>query len=185
MNELLPRDVVANAIFEQMKKDGTKHVWLSMENISESEIKTHFYHIWQKCLESGYDCTKEPIPVVPAQHYFMGGVKVNSDSRTSMAHLYAAGETSCNGVHGANRLASNSLLESLVFASRAAAKIAGDIATPREEKREICADVYKDEKVLQAEYKNAVRKAIHEQEIRRYESNHDDAKCRHAIAASA
>ena len=69
--------------------------------------------------------TKECIPVVPAQHYFMGGVKVNSDSRTNMEHLYAVGETSCNGVHGANRLASNSLLESLVFAKRAARKIEG------------------------------------------------------------
>ena len=75
--------------------------------------------------EEGYDVTKECIPVVPAQHYFMGGIWVDSDSRTSMEHLYAVGETSCNGVHGANRLASNSLLESLVFAKRAANRISG------------------------------------------------------------
>ena len=80
----------------------------------------HFPNIYQHCLEEGYDVTKEPIPVVPAQHYFMGGIHVDAFSKTTMDMLYAAGETSCNGVHGANRLASNSLLESLVFAKRAA-----------------------------------------------------------------
>lgn len=122
-NELNPRDIVTKAIQEQMKKDGTKFVWLSMEAIGREKILKHFPNIYQHCLEEGYDVTKECIPVVPAQHYFMGGIWVDSDSRTSMKHLYAAGETSCNGVHGANRLASNSLLESLVFAKRAAAKI--------------------------------------------------------------
>ena len=77
----------------------------------------------RKCLEEGYDILKEPAPIVPAQHYFMGGVHVDHDSETTMPHLYAVGETSCNGVHGKNRLASNSLLESLVFAKRAAQKI--------------------------------------------------------------
>ena len=86
-------------------------------------IKKHFPNIYNHCLSQGYDVTKECIPVVPAQHYFMGGIKVNSSSKTSMDHLYAIGETSCNGVHGANRLASNSLLESLVFAKRAAKEI--------------------------------------------------------------
>ena len=81
---------------------------------------THFPNIFQRCLEEGYDVRKEPIPVVPAQHYFMGGIQVDLGSRTSMKGLYACGETSCNGVHGRNRLASNSLLESLVFARRAA-----------------------------------------------------------------
>ncbi len=79
--------------------------------------------IYKHCLEEGYDVTCECIPVVPAQHYFMGGIWVDSDSQTSMKQLFAVGETSCNGVHGANRLASNSLLESLVFAKRAAEKI--------------------------------------------------------------
>ena len=124
VNELLPRDVVTKAIQEQMKKDGTDHVWLSMEKIDKETILEHFPNIYQHCLEEGYDVTKECIPVVPAQHYFMGGIWVDSDSRTSMEHLFAVGETSCNGVHGANRLASNSLLESLVFAKRAAKKIA-------------------------------------------------------------
>ena len=120
VNELLPRDVVTKAIQEQMAKDGTKYVWLSMEHIPEETILKHFPNIYEHCLEEGYDVTKECIPVVPAQHYFMGGIWVDRNSHTSMAHLFAVGETSCNGVHGANRLASNSLLESLVFAKRAA-----------------------------------------------------------------
>lgn len=124
VNELLPRDVVANAIFAEMKKEGTKHVWLSMAPIPVEEIKSHFPNIYKHCLEEGYDVTKEPIPVVPAQHYFMGGIDVDQYSKTSMERLYAAGETACNGVHGRNRLASNSLLESLVFAKRAAKHIA-------------------------------------------------------------
>ena len=126
VNELLPRDVVTKAIREQMEKDGTDHVWLSMERIDKDTILNHFPNIYHHCLEEGYDVTKECIPVVPAQHYFMGGVWVDSDSKTSMDHLFAVGETSCNGVHGANRLASNSLLESLVFAKRAAKKIGGE-----------------------------------------------------------
>ena len=123
VDELLPRDVVTKAIQEQMKKDGTDHVWLSLEKIPKEIILSHFPNIYQHCLEEGYDATKEWIPVVPAQHYFMGGIWVDSDSHTSMPNVYAVGETSCNGVHGKNRLASNSLLESLVFAKRAAREI--------------------------------------------------------------
>lgn len=126
-DELQPRDVVTAAIREQMEKDGTDHVWLSMERIDKNTILNHFPNIYEHCLEEGYDVTKEWIPVVPAQHYFMGGIWVDRDSQTSMEHLFAAGETSCNGVHGANRLASNSLLESLVFAQRAAQKIAAGL----------------------------------------------------------
>ena len=123
VDELLPRDVVSNAIFKQMEKDGMDHVWLSFLPIKDLDVRTRFPHIYQRCLEEGYDITKDWIPVVPAQHYFMGGVDVDLCSRTSMNHLYAAGETCCNGVHGANRLASNSLLESLVFAESAAKDI--------------------------------------------------------------
>ena len=128
VDELQPRDVVTQAIRKQMEKDGTDHVWLSMKNIDKETILKHFPNIYHHCLEEGYDVTREPIPVVPAQHYFMGGIWVDRDSHTSMEHLYAAGETSCNGVHGANRLASNSLLESLVFAKRAAKRITAETA---------------------------------------------------------
>lgn len=158
VDELLPRDVVANAIFKEMEKENSKNVWLSMKNIPEKEIKEHFTNIYEHCLEKGYDVTKEPIPVVPSQHYFMGGIAVNEMSKTSMERLYAVGETSCNGVHGKNRLASNSLLESLVFAKRAAKditekynKINENISTKID---------YNDYLGYQDEYKNVVLKAI-------------------------
>ena len=158
VNELLPRDVVANAIFAEMKKEGTKHVWLSMAPIPEEEIRTHFPNIYQRCLEEGYDATKEPLPVVPSQHYFMGGIDVDRYSKTSMDRLYAAGETACNGVHGRNRLASNSLLESLVFAKRAAKHIM-DGYTVLETKPEITVDETK-YRNYKEEYKAAVLAAI-------------------------
>ncbi len=120
VNELLPRDLLTQEIYKQMEKDGTEHVWEDLRTIPKEELEKHFPHIIVHCREMGYDVTKECIPVVPAQHYFMGGIKVNYESKTSMEHLYAIGETACNGVHGKNRLASNSLLESLVFAKRAA-----------------------------------------------------------------
>ena len=123
VNELLPRDVVTKAIQEEMKKEGVEHEWISFAHVPKEIILKHFPHIYERCLEEGYDLLKEPAPIVPAQHYFMGGVHVDRDSMTTMPRLYAAGETSCNGVHGKNRLASNSLSESLVFAKRAAIKI--------------------------------------------------------------
>lgn len=123
VDELLPRDVVTEAIRKQMEIDGTEFVWEDLRPIPEEELKKHFPNIVEYCREKGYDVTKECIPVVPAQHYFMGGIKVNRNSKTSMGRLYAVGETACNGVHGKNRLASNSLLESLVFAKRAAEEI--------------------------------------------------------------
>lgn len=123
VNELLPRDLLTKAILEQMEKDGTEFVWEDLRSIPREELYHHFPNIMQHCKEAGYDVTKECIPVVPAQHYFMGGIYVNYESKTSMDRLYAVGETACNGVHGKNRLASNSLLESLVFAKRAAEDI--------------------------------------------------------------
>ena len=119
-NELQPRDVVSAAIRAQMEKDGTDHVWEDMRPIGEAAIREHFPNILERCEEEGYDPIHEPIPVVPAQHYFMGGITADLSSRTALPRLYACGETCCNGVHGRNRLASNSLLESLVFAQRAA-----------------------------------------------------------------
>ena len=123
-DELQPRDVVSNAILAKMKEQGTEHVWLDFSPIPEEEILNHFPNIYKHCVEAGFDPLKTWVPVVPAQHYFMGGIYVDKDSKTTMEQLYAIGETSCNGVHGRNRLASNSLLESLVFAKRAADDIA-------------------------------------------------------------
>ena len=128
VNELLPRDVVSQEICKQMKLDGRPYVELSVTHLDPEFIKKRFPNIYSQCLAEGYDMTKEPIPVTPGQHYFMGGIKVDSDSKTSMDGLYAVGETSCNGVHGKNRLASNSLLESLVFAERAADHIAAHVS---------------------------------------------------------
>lgn len=158
VNELLPRDVVANAIYAEMKKEGSEHVWLSMAPIPEEEIKSHFPNIYRHCLDEGYDVTREPIPVVPSQHYFMGGIDVDRYSRTSMPRLYAVGETACNGVHGRNRLASNSLLESLVFAKRSALHMLGNYTHAPE-----CTSVLIDpEKYTnyKQEYKEAVLAAI-------------------------
>ncbi len=126
VDELQPRDVVSAAILAEMARTGAAHVWLSFARVPREEIEGHFTHILERCLEEGYDIREEPIPVVPAQHYFMGGIYVDSDSQTALPHLFACGETCCNGVHGRNRLASNSLLESLVFAQRAADKIMRD-----------------------------------------------------------
>ena len=122
-DELQARDIVAKKIHEQMDKDNTKHVWLYLDGHVKGDIAKRFPSIYERCLQEGYDITKERIPVVPAQHYFMGGIEVDTQSKTSMDNLYAVGETSCNGVHGKNRLASNSLLESLVFSKRAALDI--------------------------------------------------------------
>ena len=117
---------------DEMKKEGSTNVWLSLAAIPEEEIKGHFPNIYERCLEEGYDVTKESIPVVPSQHYFMGGIDVDRNSKTSMHRLYAIGETACNGVHGKNRLASNSLLESLVFAKRAAKHIVETYTKPEQ-----------------------------------------------------
>lgn len=125
-NEVLPRDLMTAEIKKQMAKDNMPYVWLDMTVLGKDVILNHFPHIYEKCLEEGFDVTKQWIPIVPAQHYYMGGIHVDKYSKTTMNNLYAVGETSCNGVHGANRLASNSLLEGLVFAKRAVNKIHDD-----------------------------------------------------------
>lgn len=119
VDELLPRDVVTEAIRKQMAEDGRPFVMLSIKHMPKEEITRRFPNIYRHCLEVGYDLSKEDIPVTPAQHYLMGGILADTYGRTSVKHLFAVGETACNGVHGANRLASNSLLESLVFSERA------------------------------------------------------------------
>lgn len=156
-DELKPRDVVSRAIFEQMEKDNKPYVWLSLNAIPKADIASHFPNIYEKCLEEGYDITKEPIPVVPAQHYFMGGIKVDEHSKTSMDCLYAAGETSCNGVHGKNRLASNSLLESLVFAQRSAWQITNEFDKYATITPQIDLEAYKD---CDKDYCEIVKKEI-------------------------
>ncbi|MBO5459572.1 MAG: L-aspartate oxidase [Lachnospira sp.] len=180
VDELLPRDVVAQAIYEQMEKDKLPYVRLSLENIDEQTIMSHFPNIYRYCLEEGYDITKEPIPVVPAQHYFMGGVHVDRDSKTTMDQLYAVGETSCNGVHGANRLASNSLLESLVFAKRAAKKITAEFADTKSDRKLVEAvsmDRYVQYDELSDTHKSEIFKEI-EREKKLHEQYINEVKCR-------
>ena len=163
VNELLPRDVLTEKIHEQMEKDHMPYVWLSMEHIPREEIEQHFPNIVEHCREKGYDVFTECIPVVPAQHYFMGGIKVNMQSKTSMDQLYAIGETACNGVHGRNRLASNSLLESLVFAKRAALDMAEHFSEVKElDELAKQADLsrYQDAEALAETYKNDVLNEI-------------------------
>lgn len=169
VDELQPRDVVAAAIKKQMEKDGKPYVWLSMKPIPKEDILSHFPHIYKKCKEEGYDVTRECIPVVPAQHYFMGGIKVDRYSKTSMDNLYATGETACNGVHGKNRLASNSLLESLVFAKRAAQRITQTFNDYDAIETNVDPATYKN---CDKNYKKIVKKEI--ERMREYHEQHNN-----------
>lgn len=169
VDELLPRDVVTEAIKKQMEIDGTEFVWEDLRPIPEEELRSHFPNIVEHCKNMGYDVFNECIPIVPAQHYFMGGIKVNHQSKTSMDALYAVGETACNGVHGKNRLASNSLLESLVFARRAAKEMVAiwedaDDKKAKDLLDELDTEKYKDEKALAKEYKELALQEINKKE---------------------
>lgn len=117
---MLPRDRVALLMDEEMKRTGAKHLWLDATGLGREVLQKKFPTVWRTCENVGIDPSREPIPVVPAAHYMCGGVAVDSDGATSLRNLYAVGEVACTGLHGANRLASNSLLEAAVFAHRVA-----------------------------------------------------------------
>ena len=171
-DELQPRDIVTNAIVDEMAKFGTDHVYITLPNMSSEEAKERFPNIFDACMDEGYDITKDKVPVTPAQHYMMGGVKADINGKTTMEHLYAVGETACNGVHGKNRLASNSLLESLVFAKRAAELIAEDNNEKELKIPELDLKVYPPRDIREKEFK-----ALIMNEIKRKDENFYDKWC--------
>ena len=167
VDELLPRDIVTAAIRKKMQEEGSEFVRLDLSAVKggEETLNRHFPRIVRRCKKEGYDILREPVPVVPAQHYFMGGVKSDLQGRTSMQNLYAVGETCCNGVHGKNRLASNSLLEALIFARRAAVDIANKDKAHQEGLPIVDVTRYKNLRARREEDKKAVRREInHEDE---------------------
>ncbi len=123
--ELAPRDIVSRQIEKVMAHCHTSHVWLDARHLDAEFLRLRFPHIWEKCAEAGYDLSADLVPVAPAAHYMIGGVHVDADGRSSLEGLYASGEVTASGLHGANRLASNSLLEGLVFSRRIVRHIAG------------------------------------------------------------
>ncbi len=127
MKSLAPRDVVARAIHREMSKRAEEFVYLDVRHKDPESVRSHFPNIYEKCKSIGIDITRDLIPVTPAAHYCCGGVKVDTNGETSVKRLYALGETSCTGLHGANRLASNSLIEALVYADQAARHAAARI----------------------------------------------------------
>ncbi len=174
VDELLPRDVVSAAIQEEMNKNHSDCVYLSLVGKPDDWIRSRFPNIYETCLEEGYDLCKEPIPVKPAQHYLMGGIETNTDGETSAADLYAVGETGCNGVHGANRLASNSLLEGLVFAERAAERIAERAPQIEFGTEEVDLSQYEDEERWRETNRQLIMR-----EIKRRDENFYDQWCHH------
>ena len=166
-DELKPRDKVTRAIFEEMKEDKSEYEWLDFSTI-KLDIKERFPNIYNHLLKRGINPLKDKVPIVPAQHYTMGGIKVNMNSKTSMKNLYAIGEVACTGVHGQNRLASNSLLESVVFAKRASQSIIDE--NNISVYNNITDDIFKDivDKILvfdEKENKNIIMQRIKEDEF--------------------
>lgn len=171
-DELQPRDVVTNAIVEEMAKFSTDHVYITLPTMSSEEAAKRFPNIYDACMDEGYDITKDKVPVTPAQHYMMGGVKTDVNGKTTMEHLYAVGETACNGVHGKNRLASNSLLESLVFAKRAATLICEDTDEKVIDLPDIDLKSYPPKEIREKEFKTLIMN-----EIKRKDSEFYDKWC--------
>ncbi len=128
LNELAPRDIVARAIVRELDRSGEDHVFVDITSKDEDFLKSRFPTIYNECLKRGINIARDWIPVIPVQHYLIGGIKVDLNSETRVKGLYACGEAACTGVHGANRLASNSMLECLVFGRRAAANINANLA---------------------------------------------------------
>ncbi len=172
VDELLPRDVVTEAIRKQMEIDGRPYVMLSIKHMPKEEILRRFPNIYRHCMEVGYDLSVEDIPVTPAQHYLMGGIMADTYGRTSVKNLFAVGETACNGVHGANRLASNSLLESLVFAERAGWIITEEIGDVPLCTPPVSMDKYEDVEKWDNENRELILK-----EIKRRDENFYDKWC--------
>ncbi|MBN2811325.1 MAG: L-aspartate oxidase [Spirochaetales bacterium] len=162
--ELAPRDVVTRAIYEEMSRQGSEYMLLDIAGhyLGEKPIQERFSRIWETCKKGGIDITKDPIPVVPAAHYFCGGIKVNTEGKSSIARLFAVGEVACTGIHGANRLASTSLLEGLFWGRKAGLSIAAggnkiadrrlesipDWRTPAQAERFESALIYQDWKMI-------------------------------------
>ena len=165
--DLAPRDIVTRAILSEMKKEHLDNVWLDVSSMDEEFFKHRFPTIYQKCHDEGIDVPREYIPIRPSQHYQMGGIQTDLDGKTNVEGLYAAGECAWTGIHGANRLASNSMLECLVFGRRAAEYInghfrssEGGVAAGRDEAKGTCTDVENKQlevRKIVSEYANAVR----------------------------
>lgn len=176
-NELEPRDIVTENIRKEMKKFGTDHVYLTLPTMTSEEAAKRFPNIFEACMEEGYDMTKDRVPVTPAQHYFMGGIHTDIDAKTSMQRLFAVGETACNGVHGRNRLASNSLLESLVFSKRAADWIAGALPVEGSYVPHLDLSAYPPKGELEKQYKTTIMEEIKREDPQFYDKWCNDEAC--------
>lgn len=167
LKELAPRDVVSRAIFSEMKKTSSSHVYLDITSKDKAYLENRFPNIYKTCLGYGIDISKDYIPVAPAEHYCMGGIRADVYGRTNIKGLYACGETACNGIHGANRLASNSLLEGLVFGHKIGEEVESIIEDKglKEELNKICEEQSNKEEIKEIRNtkdldKNAIKKEI-------------------------
>jgi L-aspartate oxidase len=162
MAEIAPRDIVARAIFAEMRKSNSSFVYLDITHKEPEAVKKRFPNIYSHCMEKGIDMTKEYIPVCPVQHYFMGGIRTDLWGRTNIKGLYACGEAANTGVHGANRLASNSLLEGLVFGRRCAEDINSIIRDKQLLKVEVVNEKQYENTVAAADIKSSVKALMDE-----------------------